>query len=198
VRVGTGDDALALPGGPTVSRGVVAALQRSVAMSASASEPTRLTGLLEVTTTLGAANAGGPVIDTDGEVVGIAVTAQNGDRPPGFAVDVVRARAAIDALERGTRLTNALGAEAIDVTPLLAHDYDLPVESGALIASVEPGSPAQIGGLRADDIVVGFAHQRIATAQDLARGVIDPSVTSVQLSVLRGSRSLTLTVRLSH
>ena len=67
---------------------------------------------------MGAANVGGPVIDTDGEVVGIAVTAQNGERPPGFAVDVVRERSVIDALERGTTLTNALGAEAIDVTPL--------------------------------------------------------------------------------
>jgi serine protease Do len=188
-------DALALPGGPTVSRGVVAALQRSVAMP-SRTDPPRLTGLLEVTSALGAADVGGPVIDTDGEVVGIAVTAQNGERPPGFAVDIVRARSVIDALEQGTTLTNALGVEAIDVTPLLAHDYGLPVESGALIASVEPGSPAELGGLKADDIVVGFARQRIATAADLARRALDPSVTSVRLSVLRGSRSLTVTAPL--
>jgi serine protease Do len=194
--VGLGD-ALALPGGPTVSRGVVAALQRSVAMP-SRSEPPRLTGLFEVTTALGAANAGGPVIDTDGEVVGIAVTADNGSRAPGFAIDVVRERSVIQALERGTSVTNALGAEAIDVTPLLAHDYDLPVESGALIASVEPGSPAQIGGLRPDDIVVGFARQRVATAQDLARRVLDPAVTNVRLSVLRGNQPLVLTVTLKH
>ncbi len=190
-------DALALPGGPTVNRGVVAALQRSVAMP-SKSQPPRLTGLLEVTSALGASNAGAPVVDTDGEVVGIAVAAQNGERPPGFAVDVVRERPVIQALEQGTNLTNALGAEAIDVTPLLARNYNLPVESGALIASVEPGSPAQIGGLKPDDIVDGFAHQRIATAEDLARRVLDPSVTSVSLSVLRGRQSLTLTVRLKH
>jgi S1-C subfamily serine protease len=188
-------DALALPGGPTVNRGVVAALQRSVAMP-SKSQPPRLTGLLEVTTALGASNAGGPVVDTDGEVVGIAVAAQNGERAPGFAVDVVRERPVIEALEQGTKLTNALGAEAIDVTPLLARDYNLPVESGALIASVEPGSPAQIGGLEPDDIVDGFAHQRIATAEDLARRVLDPSVTSVRLSVLRGHESLTVLVHL--
>jgi serine protease Do len=190
-------DALALPGGPTVSRGVVAALQRSVGMP-SGSQPPRLTGLLEVTTALGASDAGGPVIDTDGEVVGIAIAAQNGERPPGFAVDVVRDRSVIDALEQGTSLTNALGAEAIDVTPLLAHDYNLAVESGALIAAVDPGSAAQSGGLKADDIVIGFANQRIATAADLARRVRDPSVTSVRLTVLRGRRPLTVTVRLRH
>jgi S1-C subfamily serine protease len=190
-------DALALPGGPTVNRGVVAALQRSVAMP-SRSQPPRLTGLLEVTTALGASNTGGPVVDTDGEVVGIAVAAQNGERAPGFAVDVVRERPVIEALEQGTKLTNALGAEAIDVTPLLARDYNLPVESGALIASVEPGSPAQLGGLEPDDIVDGFAHQRIATAEDLARRVLDPSFTSVRLSVLRGHESLSLVVHLRH
>jgi serine protease Do len=190
-------DALALPGGPTVSRGVVAALQRSVAMPSS-SPSSRLTDLLEVTTALGATNAGGPVVDTDGEVVGIGIAAQNGDRPPGFAIDIVRARSVIDALEQGTPLTNALGAEAIDVTPLLAHDYGLPVESGALIASVDPGSAAQLAGLRPDDIVVEFAHQRIATAADLARRVLDPSVTTVRLAVLRGRTPLTITVRLQH
>jgi S1-C subfamily serine protease len=190
-------DALALPGGPTVSRGVVAALQRSVAMPIS-SPSSRLTDLLEVTNALGGTNAGGPVVDTDGEVVGIGIAAQNGDRPPGFAIDVVRARSVIDALEQGIPSTNALGAEAIDVTPILAHDYGLPVESGALIASVEPGSAAQRAGLRPDDIVVEFAQQRIATAADLQRRVLDPSVTNVRLAVLRGNTPLTLTVHLIH
>jgi S1-C subfamily serine protease len=190
-------DALALPGGPTVSRGVVAALQRSVAMPSS-SPSSRLTDLLEVTNALGDTNAGGPVVDTDGEVVGIGIAAQNGDRPPGFAIDIVRARSVIDALEQGIPLTNALGAEAIDVTPLLAHDYGLPVESGALVASIEPGSAAQRAGLRPDDIVVEFAHQRIATAADLARRVLDPSVTIVRLAVLRGNTPLTITVHLVH
>ena len=102
----------------------------------------------------------------------------------------------IAELEQGTTPTDALGADAIDVTPLLADDYGLPVESGALIASVEPGSPAQAAGLEPDDIVIGFAHQRIATAEDLARRVRDPSVTTVRLSVLRGQQHLTVTVHL--
>jgi serine protease Do len=188
-------DALALPGGPTVTRGVVAALQRSVAMQ-HGGVPARLTGLLEVTAALGSADAGGPVVDTDGAVVGVATTAANGDRAPGFAIDVVRERSAIAALEHGTTPAAGLGADAIDVTPSLAHSYGLPVESGALIATVEPGSPAARAGLRPYDIVVGFARQRIATAQDLARRVSASSVTEVRISLLRGRQPLTLTVRL--
>jgi serine protease Do len=188
-------DALALPGGPTVSRGIVAALQRSVAMPKN-HEPAQLIGVIEVTTPLGVENTGGPVVDTNGDVVGVATTAANGDRPPGFAIDVVQVRSLIQQLEAGTTPANALGAEAIDVTPRLADDYGLPVESGALITSVGPQSPAQVAGLQPDDIVVGFARQRVATAEDLARRFRDPAVGSVRLSVLRGTRAFTLTVRL--
>jgi serine protease Do len=188
-------DALALPGGPTVTRGIVAALARSVALAKN-SEPARLTGVLEVTSPLGAANAGGPVVDTQGDVVGVATTAANGDRAPGFAIDVVREQSVIRALVDGVKPSNVLGAEAIDVTPLLADDYGLPVESGALIVSVEPKSPAASAGLRPDDIVVGFARERVATAEDLALRFRDPAVASVSLSVLRGHRPLTITVHL--
>lgn len=200
-------DALALPGGPTVSRGVVAALHRTVAistvgMSSSGSSsntgPGRLTGLLEVTNALGAANAGGPVIDANGEVVGIATTAADGDRPPGFAIDVVRVRPVIRAIVERRAPTDALGVDAIDVTPDLAHEYGLPVESGALVAGVVPDSPAAAAGLLPDDIVVRLGHERVATAEDLAREARDPSASSMRLLVVRGRRTLALTVRLVH
>jgi S1-C subfamily serine protease len=64
------------------------------------------------------------------------------------------------------------------------------------VAAVVPDSPAHEAGLRSDDIVVRLGHERVATAEDLARGMRDPSVTSVRLSVVRGGQSLILTVRL--
>jgi serine protease Do len=189
-------DAFALPSGPIVSRGTVAALDRTVAMPSSTTRPARLTGVLEVTNVLGASYAGGPVVDSDGDVVGIATAAADGNQPPGFAIDVARVGAVIQAIEGGRAPTDALGVEAIDVTPALAQGYGLPVESGALVAAVVPGSPALEAGLRADDIVVRLGHERVATAEDLARATHDPAVTSVRLSVVRGTRSLTLEVRL--
>jgi S1-C subfamily serine protease len=193
-------DALALPGGPTVSRGVVAALHRTVTLATSPTRvgPARLTDLVEVTNALGAANAGGPVVNTDGEVVGIATIVANGSQPPGFAIDIARAGPVIRALEAGRAPSGPLGVDAIDVTPGLARRYGLPVESGALVAAVVPGSAADTAGLRPDDIVVRVGHLRVATAEDLARGARDASLTSLQLSILRGRKSLTLTVPLVH
>ena len=139
------------------------------------------------------------MIDANGEVVGIATTAADGDRPPGFAVDVVRVRPVIRAIVEGRAPTDALGVDAIDVTPDLAHEYGLPVESGALVAGVMPGSPAAAAGLLPDDIVVRLGHERVATAEDLAREARDPSASSMRLAfVVRGRRTLALTVRLVH
>jgi S1-C subfamily serine protease len=160
--------------------------------------PARLTDLVEVTNALGAANAGGPVVNTDGEVVGIATIVANGSQPPGFAIDIARAGPVIRALEAGRAPSGPLGVDAIDVTPGLARRYGLPVESGALVAAVVPGSAADTAGLRPDDIVVRVGHLRVATAEDLARGARDASLTSLQLSILRGRKSLTLTVPLVH
>ena len=191
-------DALALPGGPTVGRGVVAALHRTIAMPASdlaAGLPARLSGLIQVSEPLGAGDAGGPVVDTQGDVVGVA-TAADGEQAPGFAVDVFRVRDAITALENGLPTSDRLGVEAIDITPVLANAYGLPVQSGALVASVVPRSPAATAGLRSGDIVVQVGRERVATAEDLAREAREPSDTRLPLTVVRGRESLVVTVTL--
>jgi serine protease Do len=191
-------DALALPSGPTVGRGVVAALHRTIAMPApdvAAGLPARLSGLIEVTEPLGAGGAGGPVVDLRGDVVGVA-TAAGGDHSPGFAIDVFRARDAIRSLERGLAPGDHLGVEAIDVTPVLANAYGLPVQSGAFVASVVERSPAATAGLRSGDIVVQADRERIATAEDLAREAREPSNTTLSLTVVRGTQTVVVTVRL--
>ena len=207
-RLCVGDDvvalgnALALPGGPTVATGVVAARRRTVAMPTVAvtaqTGPARLGNLLELTNGLGAAYAGGPVVDSSGEVVGITVTAADADRAPGFAIDIALVRAAIVRIEAGSAPADALGVDAIDVTPALAREYGLPVESGALVAAVVPHSAAADAGLRADDIVVRVGNKRVATAEDLARGARDPSATSFPISVRRGTATIALTVHVVH
>jgi S1-C subfamily serine protease len=191
-------DALSLPGGPTVGRGVVAALHRTIALPATeidAGLPTRLSGLIQVTEPLGASDAGGPVVDVHGDVVGVA-TAADGEQTPGFAVDVFRARDAIRALEQGGPTADRLGVEAIDVTPELANAYDLPVQSGAFVASIVPHSPAASAGVQPGDIVVQADRERVATAEDLSREVREPSTTRLPLTIMRGSRRLVVTVML--
>jgi serine protease Do len=194
-------DALALPGGPTVATGVVAARVRTVAMPAAATataESARLGNLLEITNGLGAGYAGGPVVDSSGAVVGLATTAANGDRAPGFAIDIARVRDEILRIESGRAPADVLGVDAIDVTPLLARDYGLPVESGALIASVVPHSPAAAAGVHADDIVIRVGNARVATAEDLARHARNPSSTDFRVFVRRGTKTITLTVHIVH
>jgi len=206
LRVGDGvvalGDALALPGGPTVATGVVAARHRTVAMPTAAATvtagPARLGNLLEITNGLGAGYAGGPVVDANGAVVGIATTAADGDRAPGFAIEIARVRAAILRIESGRAPADALGVEAIDVTPALARDYGFPVESGALVAAVVPHSPAADAGLLADDIVVRVGRARVATAEDLARDARDPSSTGFSIFVKRDARTVTLKVHVVH
>jgi putative serine protease PepD len=192
-------DALALPSGPTVSRGVVAALHRTITMSTAdvaLGLPARLSELIQVTEPLGAGTAGGPVIDTRGRVVGLATLTASGDRAPGFAIEISRVRDAITALEHGRAPADRLGVEAIDVTPQLARAYRLPVQSGAFVASVIAGSPAATAGLQPGDIVVRVDRERVATAEDLAREAREPSNATLPLTLVRAGRTMTITVPL--
>jgi len=138
-----------LTGGPAVTAGIVSSLKRSIQAR---------TGVLELIQTdaaINPGNSGGPLVNTKGEVIAINTANMPYAQGIGFAVPINTAKAILKELvEKGKVSRPWIGVASVKVTPQLARHFGLPPSSaGALIAGVEPYSPADDAGLRRGDII---------------------------------------------
>ncbi|MBI4219860.1 MAG: trypsin-like peptidase domain-containing protein [Chloroflexi bacterium] len=141
--------ALALPGGPTVSKGVVSALDRSVDAGRGI-----LTDLIQTDAAINSGNSGGPLVNMSGEVIGINTAEIPGERL-GFAITINAARQIAERLvSREGRPAPDIGFSGINITPALAQFANLPVRRGVGIVQMTPGGPADEAGLKVDDIII--------------------------------------------
>lgn len=177
--------ALGLPGGPTVSKGVVSALDRAISGEAGQ----ELTGLIQTDAAINEGNSGGPLVNAQGEVIGINTVRISGGAGIGFAMNINTVK------ETAARLlalgppppSGYLGAFGSDITLAMAVVLRLPVSDGLGIESVDSTSPAQTAGVRVDDIIVGMNEARIRTAADLAEFLRkNQPGTKVRVRLVRG------------
>jgi len=156
-------NALALPGGPTVSMGVLSAKGRPLPGSDFIFE-----GLLQTDAAVNPGNSGGPLADLDGRIIGITTLMIPFAQGMGFAIPINTVKKiAQEILENGKVSRRWIGISGIDVTPQLARRYSLQTESGFLVAEVVPRSPADYAGLRNGDVVVGAAGDAVKQTKDL-------------------------------
>lgn len=193
--VQVGDDvvaignALALRGGPTVTRGIVSALDRSLD-----TDTGTMTGLIQTDASISSGNSGGPLVNAYGEVVGINTAVASGGRSSaaeniGFAIAMDRALPVVERLRGGAATpVGYLGVSSADPTD---------GSRAAVIVNVEADSPASTAGLRVGDLLTHVAGKAVAGSAELA-GVVaehEPGET-VELSVLRAGQPLTVRVTL--
>ena len=166
-------NALGLRGSPTVTLGIVSALGRSID-----SGNTTLFDLIQTDAAINPGNSGGPLINLQGEVVGINTAVLRGSTSGGraeaqgigFAVSMETAiPVAQEIVESGRVIWPWLGVGVRDVNAATAAEMGLSVRHGVLILSVEPGGPAQQSGLRAEDVVISLAGQPVDNLRDLQR-----------------------------
>ena len=187
--VAVGDDvvaignALGLRGDPSVTRGIISALGRSIGP---------LTGMIQTDAAINPGNSGGPLVNSRGQVIGINTAVANGDRAQniGFAIPIDTGRTIAARLADGQppAPTAFLGVTTADA----AGGYP-----GAVVADVAPGSPAAAAGLAAGDRIVAVDGTPVPGAAEL-RGLIQahqPGET-VSLRVVRGGREVTLEAKL--
>lgn len=181
--------ALGLRGGPTVSKGVVSALDRTIVGEAGGD----LTGLVQTDAAINEGNSGGPLVNMFGEVVGINTAKINiGDRI-GFAININDAKAAAYSLIAQGPLPSPgfLGVGGVDVTRALARALRLPVGEGFGVTVISPNSPAAKAGIVLDDIIVKLDSTEITNGQDLTNFLRDrPSGSEISVTVVRDSQFL--------
>jgi len=167
-------NALALPGGPTVTVGVVSALGRSI----EASPGITLYDLIQTDTSINPGNSGGPLIDLNGNLVGINTAVLRGSSQTGgvsvegigFAIDVETAKQVADQLvELGHVRWAWMGVFLADLVPEVAAQVGLPIREGVIIQNTVVDGPSDRAGMEPGDIVVNIEGHDIATISDLTR-----------------------------
>ena len=146
----------------TASAGIVSATGREGAGSLAAGRMMGYRTFVQTDARITRGNSGGPVIDTAGQVVGVADA--TGDRlgEISFAIPIERVREVIGQLKAsGSVARSWLGAKVLPVTAELASSLALPHASGAHITEVEPDSPAARGGLRVDDVILTWDNHEV-------------------------------------
>jgi S1-C subfamily serine protease len=178
----------------TVTAGVVSALGRSLRSYSGR----LIEDVIQTDASLNPGNSGGPLVTADGQVVGVNTATIMGAQGLCFAIGINTAKfVAGRILQHGRIRRSYIGVEA-QTTPLhrrLIRFYDLPKESGVVVASVEENSPAKRAGLREGDVIVALDGAPVAGVDDLHRLLTDAKVgVSSRMTILRWTEKLELNV----
>ncbi len=183
---------LGLPGGPTVTTGVVSSLKRNLHFRG---------GRLRVVQTDAAVNpgsSGGPLIDLRGRVVAISIAQIPYAEGIGFAVPIKLAKEIAEEIIKNGKVQRPwIGISGQAVNRYVVSYYGLPTPSGIFVAEVTPSSPAAVAGLRMGDIVVSISGSAVASTADLLEALQQRRVgEAVELEVIRNGAKKQVSVTL--
>jgi serine protease Do len=189
-------NALALPGGPTWTTGVVSNLGRSIEEE----NGVVLNDIIQTDAAINPGNSGGPLLDTAGQVVGINVAIASNAENIGFAISTDTIIPVVESLiVEGEVIRPWLGVSVMTVTPTIQEYYSLAVDAGALIVSVSSGSPASAAGLRVGDIITGMDAEDITTAGELSLDIASHQIgDQVEIVYYRGNVQQVVTATLEE
>lgn len=151
--------------GGTVTAGIVSALGRRL-------DTDTYDNFIQIDAPINKGNSGGPSFDADGDVMGVNTaifSPSGGSVGIGFAIPATTVKPVIQQLrDKGVVTRGALGLEIQPLTPEIANALDLKRIEGALVAEVQPDSPAAKAGIVSGDVVVTVDGQVISDGADLA------------------------------
>jgi S1-C subfamily serine protease len=205
-QVQVGDWAIAV-GNPfgldnTVTLGIVSTLNRS---SALAGIPDKRLDFIQTDAAINPGNSGGPLLNEDGEVIGINTAIRANATGIGFAIPINKAKEIVPQLIRGEKVAHPyLGVQIATLTPDLAKQNNkdpnstvtLPEVAGVLVVGVVPNSPAANAGIRRGDVITQIDSQSITDAEQLQNLVEQAGLNkSLRVTVKRGNATQQVAVR---
>ena len=174
----------------TVTVGVVSALGRSIGAGP-------YDEFIQTDASINPGNSGGPLINIDGQVIGIntAIISGNagGNVGIGFAIPINIAKGILkDLKENGSVTRGWLGVMIQKITPELEKSFSLNQSEGALVGDVIPDGPAAKGGIKRGDVIINFNNQPVSDMEDLPKIVAATNPGSaVDVEVIRdGARKI--------
>lgn len=190
----------------TVTDGIISGKGRPVqAGDASGTSATEsLQDLFQTDAAINPGNSGGPLVNLDGQVIGMNTAVAGNAQNIGFAIPINEIKSAINSVEsKGTIVQAYLGVRYIPITPDVVASKNLTVSDGALVIgdaanpAVVSGSPADQAGLKAGDIITKINSQTIDSNHSLTSVVADHKPgDKVTLTIVRNGKTQTLTATL--
>jgi S1-C subfamily serine protease len=179
----------------TVTAGVVSALGRSLRSYSGR----LIEDVIQTDASLNPGNSGGPLVASDGRVVGVNTATILPAQGICFAIGINTAKFVASRLLRDGRIRRSyigVSAQTVPIHRRLVRYYDLPKETGVIVLAAEAKSPAQRAGLREGDLLIALDGQPVAGVDDLHRVLSDVKAgANSELVVLRGTERLQIGIR---
>ncbi len=184
-----------LAGGPSVTSGVISAVNRTID-----SERGLIENLVQTDASINPGNSGGPLVDMTGKVVAISTAIIPYAQGIGFAIPINSARSCTDnILTEGATKKPWLGIVGLSITSQIAHYYGLPVDHGVLVTKVAEGSPAEAADMEDGDIILQIGDVELLRIEDLVAQVHIRKVgEQVTIFAFRNSGKHTFELKLSE
>lgn len=170
----------------TVTVGVVSGIHRSDLGI------TTFENFIQTDASINPGNSGGPLINLDGQVVGINTAVAEIGAGVGFAIPIQMAvDIAEEIIEKGEVSRGWLGVGIQEMTPELAESFQVEMDKGGVVVnSVETGAPADQGGLQRGDIIIGYAGERVSDLKALQRMVAESDIgEEIPVQILRNGQA---------
>lgn len=189
----------------SVTSGIISGLGRPLVAGDQASGNTeQLSNLLQTDAAINPGNSGGPLVNLDGDVIGINTAIDQEAQGIGFAIPINDAKGLIKSVTTSGKLSRAfLGVSHIAVTSEVAKEYDLPITYGAYITSetgsaITAGSPAAKAGIRSGDIITKLDGTKIDAGHPLLSAIsaYQPG-DKVTVTYMRDGKEVSVSVTLA-
>ena len=201
IKMGTSDDlmigetviAIGNPFGfsHTVTTGVISAINRSIR-----AEDKVYHDFIQIDASINPGNSGGPLLNINGDLIGINTAIYAKAQGIGFAIPIGKARKIIsDLIQYGEVIQAWIGVTVQNMDETLARYMDVPGDKGIIIKTVEPQSPAKKAGMRESDIIMAIADKKIETTEDYKS--VTKSIAAgdtLQVKIWRNGKEQNLTV----
>lgn len=182
-------NALGLPGGPTVSLGVLSAANRPLPGSDFIFE-----GLLQTDAAVNPGNSGGPLLNIEGKVIGMNTAMIPFAQGVGFAIPSNTIKRISKELIQHERVSRPwIGVSGVELNSSIARRFSIGIEYGFLVLEVVKGSPAEYAGVMYGDVIIGVNNKRIEKTRDLI-SALSNSKYRAELALLRKGKIINTTV----
>jgi len=180
----------------TVTTGIVSAVGRVIGQGP-------YDDFIQTDASINPGNSGGPLLNSHGQAIGInaAIFSQSGGSVGiGFAIPINQAKSAVTQLAQSGKVTRGwLGVTIQPLTPDLARGFKLAGEGGALVADVQPNSPAAKAGVQAGDVITVYDGHKLSRPGDLSRLVADTPVGhQATMTIVRDGKPTALNVKVAE